>query len=116
MCVYFQYKEGGRYLKQALDSELLAKKTVRATETQSLVHFVASLYAWLPSWVTEPVYRPTKPCFSLAMLACRQAMAVLNAFAPTSYGMYLSNFYCSILKVLDQWSPTFSILWLLTIV
>ncbi|XP_068248450.1 uncharacterized protein [Palaemon carinicauda] len=79
-----QYKEGGVYLKQALENELMKKKTMRATEIQALVNYVASLYAWLPPWVMETDCKLPQPCISLAMLACRQALAILKTPAPTS--------------------------------
>ncbi|XP_064118306.1 uncharacterized protein LOC135223625 isoform X2 [Macrobrachium nipponense] len=79
-----QYKEGGSYLKQALNDELMKKRTIRATETQALVNYVASLYAWLPPWVLGADYKLPQPCISLAMLASRQALAVLKTPVPAA--------------------------------
>lgn len=79
-----EYKEGGGYLKQALNDELMKKRTIRATEIQALVNYVASLYAWLPPWVLGADYKLPQPCISLAMLASRQALAVLKTPVPAA--------------------------------
>lgn len=78
MCV-LQYQDGIRLIQEALQSEVLAKRTIKTTEVQSLVHLVASLYAWLPPWLLNPAPAPAlpAPCVSLALLACREANALV---------------------------------------
>ncbi|MPC32860.1 hypothetical protein E2C01_026191 [Portunus trituberculatus] len=72
-----KYQDGVRLVQEALQSEVLAKRTIKTTEVQTLVHLVASLYAWLPPWLLNPVPALPAPCFSLALLACREANALV---------------------------------------
>lgn len=72
-----KYNDGARLVEEALQSEVLAKRTIKTTEVQTLVHLVASLYAWLPPWLLNPAPALPAPCFSLALLACREANALV---------------------------------------
>ncbi|KAK8384906.1 hypothetical protein O3P69_014459 [Scylla paramamosain] len=72
-----KYEDGARLVQETLQSEVLAKRTIKTTEVQTLVHLVASLYAWLPPWLLNPAPAFPAPCFSLALLACRQANALV---------------------------------------
>lgn len=92
-----QYKAGVRLVQEALQSEVLAKRTIKTTEVETLVHLVASLYAWLPPWLLHPASALPAPCFSLALLACRQANGlVMMALTDTNTGDFLpsSAFWC----------------------
>ncbi|XP_053642086.1 uncharacterized protein [Cherax quadricarinatus] len=73
-----QYDEGAKYLNQAMKSDVMEKRTLRATEVQALVHLVASLYAWLPHWVLRAPQQSSQPCISFAILACREAIALVG--------------------------------------
>ncbi|XP_042211331.1 uncharacterized protein LOC121858770 [Homarus americanus] len=73
-----QYKEGGEYISRALKTKVMEKQTIGATEVQTLVHLVASLYASLPPWLLQPDHRPSEPCAFLALMACRQSIALMK--------------------------------------
>ncbi|XP_042892233.1 uncharacterized protein LOC122266502 isoform X2 [Penaeus japonicus] len=79
-----QYNEGVLYISQALESDVMEKRTVRATEAQIIVHFVASMYAGLPHWILGEDKRPSQPSISLALLACREANALVESYATSS--------------------------------
>ncbi|KAK7074469.1 hypothetical protein SK128_025684 [Halocaridina rubra] len=79
-----EYESGFNYLKEALSHELMDKRTVRATEVQAIINYVASLYSWLPLSVVKPDQRPSQHAIDLANLAYRQAMAVLKSSMSTS--------------------------------
>lgn len=79
-----QYSEGVLYMSEALKSDVMDKRTVRATEAQTIVHFVASMYAGLPHWVLEEAKKPSQPSISLALLACREANALVESYATSS--------------------------------
>lgn len=81
---FSQYNEGVLYISQALESDVMEKRTVRATEAQIIVHFVASMYAGLPHWILGEDKRPSQPSISLALLACREANALVESYATSS--------------------------------
>lgn len=86
-----QYNDGARLVEEALQSEVLAKRTIKTTEVQTLVHLVASLYAWLPPWLLNPAPALPAPCFSLALLACREANAlVMMALSDSNSGDFVA--------------------------
>lgn len=71
-------------MSEALKSDVMDKRTVRATEAQTIVHFVGSMYAGLPHWVLEEAKKPSQPSISLALLACREANALVESYATSS--------------------------------
>ncbi|XP_050713984.1 uncharacterized protein LOC126997000 isoform X3 [Eriocheir sinensis] len=73
-----KYDAGARLVEEALRSEVLTRRTIKTTEVQTLVHLVASMYAWLPPWLLHSQPALPAPCFSLALLACRQASALFQ--------------------------------------
>lgn len=85
----WQYDAGARLVEEALKSEVLTRRTIKTTEVQTLVHLVASMYAWLPPWLLHSPPALPAPCFSLALLSCRQASALVQtALTDTNKGDY----------------------------
>lgn len=73
---------------------MMEKRTLRAAEVLTVVHLVASLYAWLPPWVLGSLHQPSEPCVSYALLACREAIALVGtASSPRNSGTYFCEIY-----------------------
>lgn len=102
-----QYDAGARLIEEALGSEVLTKRTIKTTEVQTLVHMVASLYAWLPPWLLHHPPTLPAPCFSLALLSCREASALVQtALTDSNKGDYcllllLLGFVCQFVSTIS---------------
>ncbi|XP_076037142.1 uncharacterized protein LOC143022696 [Oratosquilla oratoria] len=79
-----QYTLGAGYLQELREEKALEKRTVRLTEVSVLVNYIASLYAWLPSWVATGAYRPSEPVPFLSLYACREAFALIECSESTT--------------------------------
>nr|XP_045604095.1 uncharacterized protein LOC123761976 [Procambarus clarkii] len=83
-----QYEEGAKYLNRALETDVMEKRTMRAIEVQALVHFVASIYAWLPHWLLGSRAQSAEPCISYALLACREAIGLVGSVGSVTSSQY----------------------------
>ncbi|KAK3872322.1 hypothetical protein Pcinc_022540 [Petrolisthes cinctipes] len=75
-----QYQRGAQYLTKAIQSDVIGKQTIGATEVKVIVNLVASHYALLPSHLfNEPLPPAIQPAYLHALLACRQGIALIRS-------------------------------------
>lgn len=79
-------------MSRAFQADIMEQRTLRAVEVRTVIHLVASLYTMLPPWLLPSSTHLSKPSLSFAMLACREAVALVGAAAtPTGDGKSVSN-------------------------
>ena len=82
-------------LQELLTDKTMQKITLRATEVQTLIHYVASYFTYLPNWLLPSDVSFSQTCLGYSVLACRGAIGLIEVANEHTNGNFSS---CLFLK------------------